>query len=739
MATPIDTGVDLVYDVPTATVSTKDNWADEEWTVQPYLYANRAKRALMPTMDDAELERDYGQKIRPDDTTIKTYSKLDINGKFVKIAFTPNSGTGVSPETPQAWHGYIIDTHDDSQGAAVVVDNDGNNVRVPEGKQVFKAIGLEYFLARKVLTTTIIEFLNEIINRAIGFNTGGGDRRDTTLDERANKDPNSPPLFPVFAADLKTKPPATPPELWNGIDILRYCILNENVPLDADGLRKLPFKTGAGLVYLEWMTPTIHREGRSIFSILNALIGTKRGLSWALRVDGNEDIRIDVFTHRTTIGTLRGGLVQLPAGANRQKTLDYDIKTDVMNVTHGVDFTKKFSRVRVRGARRGCCFTMNLEDGTFDEDWDFQTERDYLDGASAEPDYDSELAEWRQRNDTIRTEEKFRDVYSSFKLPDDWDGKAGDGEGNKEFVCFALDAQGRPNKAKGEKFWQAGLRIKNHLPLLTGRDYDGSKANVGGHPIPGVTVKSEHLKPFAVIQVDREQTDAEGAATGRDAFQYIDKLSEGGTIGTIIGEEGVDWSASMRAHDSQLGIRVNVSGAQHKIAGRRFDPAIDEPTEDKNFPVLDYLTIEATVFVDWDAHAEAIFPEAKFDKPQNELLINLGDRARMDWVVPGTLVAIKDGELIRSRDGGFVRNDYREMADLAEVAYDWYKVDRQTIDITYDQITVGATIGDIILQVGKAETLATVNTMVSQVTWDFQRGTTSIKTDFAELDFAEFF
>ena len=105
----------------------------------------------------------------------------------------------------------------------------------------------------------------------------------------------------------------------------------------------------------------------------------------------------------------------------------------------------------------------------------------------------------------------------------------------------------------------------------------------------------------------------------------------------------------------------------------------------------------------------------------------------MDYVCPGTVVGVKDG-ILQTSNGGFVRDDRAYMKDLAYLAYQWYGVVRRAFSLTYHQLSTLFVPGMLITQIGSGATLESVRSVITKVGYDFRQGTTSIHTQYAELD-----
>jgi hypothetical protein len=223
---------------------------------------------------------------------------------------------------------------------------------------------------------------------------------------------------------------------------------------------------------------------------------------------------------------------------------------------------------------------------------------------------------------------------------------------------------------------------------------------------------------------------------------------------------GRRWSLICTPAPNQPAIELRVSGsAQHMIAKADFTPLpIDEPGD------LDWRQqILCTVAIEVDQWCQGIYEPAnnvyetageifgQFDAIR-ELLIELGPVARRDWIAYDTVIGLDDkGDLQRQRPAKWLRDDLQVVEDLAKIAGQWYTRPRKACDFTFAGLFGGLEVGDLLESVGGVllvadpdsdegdlEELASpatpLNAAVTQVSWDLVGMTSTVQTDFAELD-----
>jgi hypothetical protein len=145
-----------------------------------------------------------------------------------------------------------------------------------------------------------------------------------------------------------------------------------------------------------------------------------------------------------------------------------------------------------------------------------------------------------------------------------------------------------------------------------------------------------------------------------------------------------------------------------------------------------------TVPAEWDAYCEGRYPLPDgAGEPLTTLYIQLGDeRARLDWLAAGTIYDVEDGTLKTVGTGGALRDDRELCVQIAQIAYEWYGVERAEFSLTTMRPELPAELGSLIATIGSGATEETVNAVVSQITYDFQSGRLSLTAGFSELDFA---
>lgn len=251
------------------------------------------------------------------------------------------------------------------------------------------------------------------------------------------------------------------------------------------------------------------------------------------------------------------------------------------------------------------------------------------------------------------------------------------------------------------------LRILPSLPLVEGADYSGNKVS------QGLVVYPEKLIPrqvFVIIDIRN--------SLGEDSkFLPIESIGRLGTDPAIAkGFPDYKWSANVDVVEGTPTFRVRVDGAPKWIMAK--NPPVALAPHNKPKPELDWRKMKATVCLEDDRRVEFRYPpggsqpksfsssftnsfqkltggeftnsfSSSFAKSSGstkgrQLVVNVGDGYRSDYLVPGTIVDVDGiGKLVRS-DGGWLQDDTSTLEVVARAAYDFYSKTRKEMQLTCD-------------------------------------------------------
>jgi hypothetical protein len=696
-----------MHDHQTHTVYTRERWSDD-WTEREYLYADTVRFACSPDMGSASLVYEYGEKVRPDEKTFQVFAKLDVLEHYVKIEIDQPDDDAGDPVDALVWHGVIVEPTDMPLG---VIDE------TPSGVQSFVAVGLEYLLDRKVIDTSVVEGFggDDVLHRAIGFNLGGGNPRDATFAANRSADPGAAGNAYIFASELEGAEP------WRVNDILDY-LLTHHAPVDRDDDPPIRWRVDAFSQWLdlEWYVPSVQVHGRTVKQILDTLVNRTRLFGYRVSVTDDDEVWLSVFTFNATdIDTPSGKTINSNVDA-----IDWDFSAEPR--VKGTAIIKQSAAhvhqvVVARGERRTTTATLSAAfyDGDYVADWTDDAETAYLAGATETVGYDGlELPDQQAENRRVRQGPALRRVYRNFRVPASWWGYYP----TEQPLC--PDAGG-----KAMAVWRGGVRMLDHVPLLEGHDYKGNAIDSG-------TVESSlpdgselrPLRPFAVIQTP-----------GADElhYEFVDRLQASPDFGTWSDALPREWNMRFDVYREGIGFTLSVQGSQqqHAIASADFTAADTADGEDWDGE-LDWKNTKATVALECDAFAEVKWPAGKSDNSREivKTMIVRVPGARLDYVMPGTVVGLDDAGALITSTGGYVRDDRERLRDIARMAYEWYNTERRALTVTIATIECAKTVGQLIETIGTGPNVETVNTVITSIDFDLKAGSHTVKTAFAELD-----
>lgn len=681
------------------TVSTKSTLVvATAWTDRADLYCDQLTLRVNG-YDTARLSFDFGAEIRqPNDQSgsVGAVSPLDIKGQFVRV--TQGSFN---------WYGYIVgedkDRMADASGALL-----GN-------RQYFTAVGLAYFLDRAPIRVAYIHNASEI-QRALVFN-GGDQGHLMGFDPKSRGNMHPADDANGYRSFYDPQDTASPAELWSATNILDH-VLTYHGPRDAAGTRHPAFlRAGGEAAFLDDWFPTVRTENRTAMEVLNSICNPQRGLCWWAYYE-DDDTAFPTGIVRVTLNSLNVSDISLNVGAgtlpqnNNKETLNFDADNEVLRPRISKPLSRAYTRVVCRGARQTGTGTFGVPDSTLQGNWDAAfDEVAYRAGASSTTGYSSLTTEQKQkRNDAMRRQEEFSRVFSSFAIPNDWDGLVGDGLGGVTDAALFPELSGSTPVGRLEHYWP-GLRVLPHLLI----DPTGSTPD---------SDDPEYMAPFAIVRV----------ATSPNRYQFADKLTDADFAAGTKESDADLYSYHLHPEADVFGIRLRSSrGLNHTLAKGDWTSA--EPTGVE--PQLDWTTVRATLSVEADAYCEGFWPTPPSNVPIEELIIDMGDNYRLDYLVAGTVIGLDEGQDVNA-SATLLRDDRNQLTDFAQFAYEWYRAERRTLDVAFARIDVtNFDLGMMITTVGSGSGVETVNTVIGVIAYDFDQGVTSIQTIPANLDLPE--
>lgn len=709
----IDPGIS--YDIPSAVVEYRASLGDS-WIRNDNLRVDRIHNSIGGGFGSATFSWHYGLVKNPDDPGLREYFPLEIDRFYAHVQFTPNSGSDPLID----WYGIVISSRDERLGL------DASNL-VTAGNQTFQAVTLDWLLTRKQITSSVIHNVpigTTTIQRGITFNAAEGDQLSGPEKWRNNR--STIKITDAFGFVENLRDGAA----WSAYDILQYLLAYHQPTADTGGFEldlddPSPYSGSDIELALNWFYPVVKTDGRTLYDVLNSLIDQRRGLSWSSQYDDTSQVLlIKVHTYNQLAITLPGAATELPPN-DRQLSINVDLSQDASSSLVVTDSQRKYEQVKAVGAFKGACFTIGYGDSTIKADWSGAQQTTYVTGDTSAT---GDLSRKRADHDIFRSGDQINHVFTRFRVPEDWDGKAGDGiSAAQAFVFPALDPDGDlASPSATEVFWIAGLRFKNWLPFLENHDETDPTSRTNNAP---ADTTSGPRRPFATHLLG-----------GKRYYAHLmGLLADDETTP----ESGSEANCRVKMAENMLGVHVIPMGyPPHYHGVTHFSPTGGSAEDSSKGPVVDWQDMTVTVFAECDTRLEVSWPdpsEPAVTDTVSILYIRVGERARLDFVPANTIWAIEDGVLKKTAPSGFIRDDRDLLKDISRTAWEWHQLERNAISVTLRQLTSEWRIGDLVTTYGEAlGNQKEVNAIVTSIDWDFLRGITTLRTDFADIQFANF-
>ena len=686
-----------------------------EWTYAPYLYANWITWATAPGMSTAELSWTYGRGILPGQSAFQDIAPLEQwNRRYVMIVpggtvldDIPSAGDeeairaalGLLPEedhnaalrqalgigpgdnvhlalaaakVPQRWFGTIeIDNH----------QVDGHSDGVPRGEQRLLCYGPELFLDRTPITESYFQDSQAVLRtagRGLTFNSDEGD-----ADHGQRK------TIKQFGEDFYRFGSGTS---WSSRDIVEY-LINSTKPGDKNGNVKYRFTVSASdLNKIETKDkPVLEPHNQYLRNLLNVLLSRQRLLNYWVDINlvegspefGTAQIHIETSSE---INRLLPTGHTIPAASN-QYAVDYTESAQTVSVeTH--DSSQVVDIVTCVGARRRNIKSSRLDGtGDFDQGWTTADQGDYEDGMEAIPDWPAatEINERRDRAAEWRGRDEFEHVFAQWKLR------------------HPVTVDGYANSPQ--------IQLLKKMPIYRGSDYTAAPIDHASAETPKTT---DEFRPiFAMAYVP-----------GKWRYLHVDRLGVG-LFEWEDEEEKREFSVRLHVNSEQQELWLRVYGApQHAIA---YGSMNYQDYDEAIYGQWDFRDWWVTYAFEDDRHCVGSWPPPPYlfaADYRRELVIEMGDGYRLDWIEPTTVMGIDltayddETDNLEFSAGGFVRDDRPTLESYANLAYSWYSRTRSSIrlDTAHDCPAWFIRRGGFITEVaGGAGGTINVNATVTQV------------------------
>lgn len=702
MATTLnfDEGQLLEYTVFAHRVYLRERWSDD-WAEEPHLYPVDVLWNAAPEIPTATLVIRYGRGLLQGEEAFAIKERLAKRRWYVKIEIEGQFITGGPAADPLLWYGTLECDADHRGGVRdepPADDPEAEPEPYESGSLELVAHGLELLLARTTITESVYyDSANDEeirTHRGLTFNTDGLPNRISA--PRGGRY--------IFNDDVVTS------LFWNTRGAVEYLLtectirthndaLSLNFLVDFDYLAQLP----------NWDAIQVDTHGKTLFDLLNELIPRQRLLGWTLRVDEEANtILLRPFT-------FTGEDIEAAAGekllANRRLTTLIVERSPGVAVVLKTSAVEQFDQVIAQGRRRRICFSVCDDNDTLVKGWTPADETGYEAGASGAGDYPAaaEISERRRRDADVRGSALYEEVFSRFKLPAPWDFQVGDPvAGGAADTLIIPDEDPLP--------YTLETYILPTLPLLTNRDYSGSKIEDGAVTKTGAGEPPHEMLPQAFFQLPHD----------------TDRYVRGERIAIEAASETArrDFTVVVRVPEKSRAVNCIVSGGpQHLIATLDFD-GLAHDWEEGAESWFNWQKMILTLAIEDDRHAEGRYPSDDLlsllttgpaaDGVRRKV-IDAGPSYKLDWIVKGTVIGTDPDTQepqqveVDEGDGVYVHDDRIALEAIAKVAHAWYGVPRRALTFVAHRISAALAIGDLITSIGSEDFSQAINSVVTQM------------------------
>lgn len=693
-------------------VLTRADWQDATpWVPAPYLSAIAANDTVYPSHSTATFRYEYGAIDREDRAAFVNFPPLLGRDLFVCINILPELH-----DSYPIWCGIIP-----SEELRVF----GTDGVVPSGDQTLRAYGLSYLLDRRTPMLSFVEDDTESpltafrLRRLVGFNerrTQGrrtlGNRSEDTITFDDGGGPDSVAFGFGDEADSSGDR-----FLWTHGDILEYLLwmsgLRDGQESNDVITAEPQFILGGRnevIDYLDTLVSVIRQDGASVWATIGKVIDRKRGLLmrvvWDVGADGlpagTINLEIDtLIDHPIVIGD-----VTLPANLTG-RDLDIDTGLEITDASITVDEVKEYEFIVVEGARTISCFTMT--GGTFpvtgtlpifERGWSAGRESIYV-----------------ASDETGRKGAILSRIFRVYRLPLDFDWimplpePLPDPLPQHVYLNPHYRFDGEFNG--GATFWNSNRSFLRELPIVDPADD------------PTQTNDARFLRTLAFVWSI--------TSPGVSSFFPAHDIP----ITAVSGAS----NARITNVPNELSVDVRFSPPEH-LAGFTFgDEAAPElPPEFPDAP-FDHRNMLITVAVETDMAPRVTIRLAGFAGRGRQLRIQVPD-VEVWMVANNTAIGTVFNEFLGGNlilyhndgEGSVVRDDRERLRGVAALARAWYGEPRSLLRAVMPGLLDAWRPGTFVRAVGTFLGWQIIASPITERSWDFEAGTTMIRTGSMELD-----
>lgn len=688
------------------------------WRLVPYLVAQSATERVLPASSEARLVFRHG-RVKPWDAT--AYADFEARAQhdwYVCIMSTPKMGASTFGPAGRPWPLWcgIAPARNFHVGGSRY---DGIDV-IKHGDEHIQAVGLEWLLDRRRLTSAYTrqsDGSSNAMGRMPAFNerlkrgpTYPGNRSESKIEVGGDE------VTYGFGSELNAY---GLPYQWSLVDIVEYLLYWSDPGSTYEPTFKFtaPDDIGYDLhTYLDGIYDLVRQDRRSVLGVLKALFDRRRGfgarIAWSIDNDSSSDsygfpagdVEVQAFSCVADGSTV--GSVTFPPNPHCER-IPLDEGFDIEDAFASVDSVNTYDRIVVRGAPVVSCFSLrhSIQWGwpVYEKAWLTAREVEYRNEVTTEEEAGTVTA------DAKRRQSKYERVYATFRLPADFPWSRPDGH----TLNPVFDANGEiTNWTAVGGYDNKHIRLHNWLPI----------------PSPAATMaesqEANMHKPLALVR-----------AWDPDTWNHWVLTHD---IPAEIAAAFCATNARLVPNDREglLELKFN---PPHLLGKYHFDPDTDEAGV---MPAFDYEGMYLTIAVEAPAHptvtvqtgAPPLLGPAPVPILARTLVIDVPE-AQVWVVAPGTAIGVNAYSWPEYYSGNRItRDDTDRLRTVAAMAAAVYGKRRTAIRMTKRGLIGGGCLGRVVQSVSIAQEVHDVNSPVTERSWDFERGTTSISTGWVELD-----
>lgn len=700
--------------------------SEDEWEVAPYIVPATGKRAISPSMNSHQFRYNYGLIARTGFNAFSFEGQYDLKGWQIRVKVRARER---GAKANIVFAGIIQDS-----GFGIHGNQYGS------GDQTFTAVGPEYHLDKSPVirsywfnSTTLIDFNFDGFGLEFDFTVPGPlELASLDISPTFNRQGSGGEIIGnrsvekynglCYLLDENQ-------EVWSAYDILEYLLVSSPIEGNFTWLM-----TGEVDV-LKSYYPVIDGQ-HTIWGIINQVVRRTRGMGCRVIWDGSTDIIELRFRPLTDIEYVTENFT-VPANT---AAIDIDLKTSslINNLKMNESSYPEYDYIIVRGGKFRVTTTLSGEnvENTLVPGWEESAEEEYrlagdlINGFSGKsPLEQAHYADLNRSSENTR----YRRVYQFYKLSDTFDFVLPE-VNRTETINDGSQTTAALNLPETVVFPQIGLDgsilYDQRQPLANNWQpfcrHCGIYKDIEYDTLPLASYEGKEVVPalaYALSSSSKELPDGSSVSISR-YYDLIDSsLTEFPT-------------ATIRPDETQAGVWI-MSKPAHLLALNSFDPSSQfanaHPTNQG--PITDYKDLQVTIALESNRHVDMVY--SLRPTGYRFLVINVPD-AELWWIAPRTVYGIDfSGQLKRvtETNGILTRDDRERLRAIMLMAAAWHS--KKRVAVGFDNRAIGGVpdVGTLIETVTLASGSVESNTVVTEITINYDADTTTVKTQHIELDF----